>query len=113
MKKKTKILISVLVILLLAGAATGLGLKTYHDRLVQEELDRQAKMLEDTRKDMVALTSSIPVVDVILIPDPILNPLTGIEGYNEDAVGKRPVAVVVENSPDARPQWGIDDREKA
>lgn len=113
MKKKTKILISVLVILLLAGAATGLGLKTYHDRLVQEELDRQAKMLEDTRKDMVALTSSIPVVDVILIPDPILNPLTGIEGYNEDAVGKRPVAVVVENSPDARPQWGIDDPEKA
>ena len=43
----------------------------------------------------------------------IKNPLTGIGGYNEKAVGKRPVAVVVENDPKARPQWGIDDKEKS
>ena len=36
-----------------------------------------------------------------------VNPLTGKAGYNEKAVGKRPVSVVVENSPAARPQWGI------
>lgn len=37
-----------------------------------------------------------------------VNPLTGQSGYNEKAIGKRPVSVVVENSPAARPQWGID-----
>lgn len=35
------------------------------------------------------------------------NPLTGKTGYNEAAVGKRPAAIVIENSPDARPQWGM------
>lgn len=39
----------------------------------------------------------------------ITNPLTGENTYNEKAVGKRPVACVVENAYAARPQWGIDD----
>lgn len=37
-----------------------------------------------------------------------INPFTGKEGYNKSAVGVRPVAIVVENAPDARPQWAID-----
>ena len=41
-----------------------------------------------------------------------LNPLTGIE-MQESARGKRPVAIMVENSPDARPQWGMDDENHA
>lgn len=36
-----------------------------------------------------------------------INPLTGLEGLNAAAVGKRPIALVVENSPQARPQWGL------
>lgn len=36
------------------------------------------------------------------------NPLTGDADFRESAVGKRPVAIVVENSPAARPQWGIN-----
>lgn len=43
----------------------------------------------------------------------VKNPLTGLGGYNEGAVGQRPIALVVENDPKARPQWGIDDSEKA
>ncbi len=35
-----------------------------------------------------------------------VNPLTGLE-IREEALGKRPVAVMVENSPEARPQWGL------
>lgn len=35
-----------------------------------------------------------------------INPLTGLE-LDESAVGKRPVAIMVENSPAARPQWGL------
>ncbi len=36
-----------------------------------------------------------------------INPLTGLPGLAAAAQGKRPVAVVVENSPEARPQWGL------
>ena len=36
------------------------------------------------------------------------NPLTGLK-MNENAIGKRPVAIMVENTPPARPQWGMDD----
>ena len=37
----------------------------------------------------------------------MLNPFTGESGFSESAVGKRPVAIVVENLRPARPQWGI------
>lgn len=37
------------------------------------------------------------------------NPLTGSSDFNSAAVGKRPIACVVENAQAARPQWGIDD----
>ncbi|MBQ8783082.1 MAG: DUF3048 domain-containing protein [Clostridia bacterium] len=36
-----------------------------------------------------------------------MNPLTGEYGLSDDAVGDRPIAVVVENSAAARPQWGL------
>lgn len=37
----------------------------------------------------------------------IVNPLTGESGFDEALVGKRPLAIMVENHPDARPQWGL------
>ena len=40
------------------------------------------------------------------------NPLTGEteeDGFDTSALDRRIVAFVVENSPDARPQWGMDD----
>lgn len=43
---------------------------------------------------------------------PASNALTGEtaeEGYDEAAAGRRVAAFVVENAPDARPQWGLDD----
>lgn len=36
-----------------------------------------------------------------------INPLTGVADLSESAIGARPVAVMVENSPAARPQWGM------
>ncbi len=36
------------------------------------------------------------------------NPLTGLS-MKESAIGKRPAAFMVENTPPARPQWGMDD----
>lgn len=36
-----------------------------------------------------------------------VNPLTGRADLSESAIGARPIAIMVENSPSARPQWGI------
>lgn len=36
-----------------------------------------------------------------------VNPLTGESGFPETAMGKRPVAVIINNAPAARPQWGL------
>lgn len=47
-------------------------------------------------------------------PEPIINPLTGAteaDGFDPEALDQRIVAVVVENTPDARPQWGMDDEQ--
>lgn len=35
------------------------------------------------------------------------NPLTGISGYDTGKLTEKPVAIVVENHPQARPQWGM------
>lgn len=37
----------------------------------------------------------------------IYNPLTGDKNLSAEAVGKRPIAVVMNNAPAARPQWGL------
>ncbi len=47
-------------------------------------------------------------------PEPISNLLTGYtaeDGFDESARDRRVVAFVVENAPEARPQWGMDDPE--
>ena len=36
-----------------------------------------------------------------------INPLTGKADLSDSAIGARPVAIMVENSPSARPQWGM------
>ncbi len=36
-----------------------------------------------------------------------INPFTGVADLSESAIGARPVAVMVENAPAARPQWGM------
>lgn len=35
------------------------------------------------------------------------NPLTGESDFKVEAFGNRPIAIMVENSPSARPQWGL------
>lgn len=46
-------------------------------------------------------------------PAKVINPLTGEDGYNQTAIGKRAVACVVENAYAARPQWGIDSEKNS
>lgn len=56
-------------------------------------------------------TTTAPPTTVTTTEAPVIiaNPLTGSKSFSEAAMGKRPVACVVENSYYARPQWGIDD----
>ena len=54
-------------------------------------------------KEPAAETTTAPVTEAAAGP---ANPLTG-EEIRAEAVGKRPVAIMVENSPQARPQWGL------
>lgn len=57
-------------------------------------------------------TESSSQVPQTVVDNTPKNPLTGESGYNENAIGKRPVAVVVENeysTESVRPQWGLAD----
>lgn len=52
-------------------------------------------------------TTETTTTETTTEPIIVVNPLTGSDDYSEDAVGKRPVALVVENLSPARPQWAI------
>lgn len=61
-------------------------------------------------KETSAVTTAAPATAAATTePAPVgsRNPLTGLYGMDGEAVGKRPVAVVVNNVPPARPQWGL------
>ena len=53
-----------------------------------------------------APTDEITSDDTVEIPENV-NPLTGVADLSQEAIGARPIAIMVENSPAARPQWGI------
>lgn len=40
-------------------------------------------------------------------PPKIINPLTGEDGLNPEYLGKRPIAVTIQNNIICRPQWGL------
>ncbi len=65
---------------------------------------------DKTKKEPESVSKSAVVENNAIVGD--INPLTGEDQYNSAAVGKRPIAVVVENeySTEAvRPQWGLSD----
>lgn len=62
------------------------------------------------KEEETVVESSEPVVVVESSepePDPICNPLTGEEGYDEAKLNRRPVAVMINNIFAALPQYGI------
>lgn len=89
LNKKNKIIIAVVAVVVVIAVALGV----YFGLFYQKEEPQQDPSSE-------VITTEAPVI--------IKNPLTGEGGFNEKAVGKRPVAVVVENSSGARPQYNIN-----
>ena len=66
------------------------------------------KMGENVSIDMPtsAETMEVPVLDKIPIPE-TQNLLTGVADLSKEAIGKRPVAVMINNVEPALPQYGI------
>ncbi len=85
--KITKVLSLVLALIFILGAFTGCG--------GNEE--------EPTTTEPI--TTEPPTTTEPAPTD--INPLTGEKGYDEQFLNTRPICMVIENSPAARPQWGL------
>ena len=96
-KKSKKPLIIALAVILIIALGVGIYFGFFHNK-----------------GDDFATTASKDAASESTTVSPVLgplNPLTGEKGYNEAAIGKRPVAVVVENeysTESVRPQWGLN-----
>lgn len=96
---KKKIIIAVVAVIVAVAVGIGVYFGFFHNKKTEEPQTTQAPQ---TTQSTTAQAVS----------DGIINPLTGEDGYNQAAVGKRPVAVVVENeysTTAVRPQWGLSD----
>ena len=97
--KKKAIIISIAVILIIV-LGVGIYFGFFHNK---------GDNTATTATKQAADESTTAAAATVLGPT---NPLTGEAGYNQTAIGKRPVAVVVENeySTEAvRPQWGLSE----
>ncbi len=90
-KKIKPVIIIIIAVLVIAIAGTGAYLIWANSKKAESETTTEKTTASTTVQE-----------------EKIVNPLTGKAGYNKAAVGKRPVACVVENAYAARPQWGID-----
>lgn len=94
--KKLKYVIIALVVLIIIALGAGIFFASRANKAPEPATTTEQTTKEETTEEVTGA----------------LNPLTGERGYNAKAVGKRPVAVVVENEYTAesvRPQWGIAD----
>ncbi|MDR1774946.1 MAG: DUF3048 domain-containing protein [Actinomycetes bacterium] len=83
--------LSVLVLLLVVGAATvSTGCKKKKPVVIKD--GKQVQVADDGQVE----------------PEPIYWPLTGLESDDATAVTRRPISVKVENSPQAQPQTGLN-----
>ncbi|MDE6124599.1 MAG: DUF3048 domain-containing protein [Eubacterium sp.] len=90
-KKNKTILIAVIAVVAVIAIVCGVYFGCFYGKGEEER---------STAESSSSLTTEAPVV--------ITNPLTGEADYNAEAVGKRPIAVVIDNASGARPQYNID-----
>lgn len=94
-KKITKRLTLLLLLtMLLSLFLSGCGKKDPEPEVI-EEPDAEPEVIEEADQEPEEETE-------------VKNALTGLPA-NDEAINRRIVAVMVENSEDARPQWGMDD----
>ena len=112
MKKSTKKVITVGLVIAILLSLLGLGYLVRKEYIRQQEIKAaELARQEAERKAAEAEAARKAAEEAKRLKEEDLrtrNPLTGLK-MDENAIGKRPVAVMVENTPDARPQWGMDD----
>jgi hypothetical protein len=89
---KKKIAIVTIIVLLIVAIAVGVF-----------------AYIKSNEKEPETTTVTTTTVTTTVAPVLVKNPLTNEDNFNESALNQRPVAIVVENASDARPQWGMDD----
>ena len=123
-KKSIRKTISIILVLLLAVSLmslVGCGKKEEPEPEVEDEVDEEAirkaaeeeaarKAAEEEAAKKAAEEEAARKAAAEALSKQ--NPLTGLP-MKEEAKGKRVVSIVIENSSDARPQWGMDDEEKS
>lgn len=62
---------------------------------------------EEPAEETTEETTAEPAAETQIRLTPDRNPLTGLGGYEQGYTGQKYIGIVVENSPDARPQWGM------
>ncbi len=105
---KSKILSLILIVMLLLAGCS-------QDEVAESEADDTYVSLEESSVAEVSEEVSEIIDDWdddLSTPEEVIegnvNPLTGLYGLTDEAVGKRPVAVMVNNIRDALPQYGIE-----
>ena len=96
-KKRNKALIVVLIICVLVAIGVGVYFGFFYNKNHPEPA---ISTTQSTTKEQTTVDNSPK------------NPLTGEHGFSEDALNKRPVAVVVENeysTASVKPQWGLKE----
>ena len=110
--KKRILALLLLTVMLLAGCG-GDGEVSAPAESSTPEVSNESS--EPIVSDTVSNESSEPEVSDESSEDPVelgnRNILTGLYNLSDEAVGKRPVAIMVNNIPAAMPQYGIDKAE--
>ena len=94
----------VLAGLMLLCAACGSSENSSHEESSQEVSKEESSKAESSAEESSAQESSRAVM---VMPAGNLNPLTGLYDISDEAVGKRPVAIMINNIKDSLPQYGI------
>lgn len=101
MKKSHKNLIFLLVLILCITSLT--SCKNSQDG---ESVELSTEGMSNSAKVATAIEILQPEVDIQLAAN--INLLTGMPDLSKEAIGKRPVAVMVNNVPKSFPQYGIE-----
>lgn len=100
MTKLRKILIFLLVLVLGMSSLTG----CQNSSGASGKIDTEGKVA--SAKVATSIATAKPKVDIVVAAN--INLLTGMPDLTKEAIGKRPVAVMVNNIPASFPQYGIE-----
>lgn len=109
MKKKFLVML-LMLFMLIAGCSDAEENVSLPESIAPESSETASDNSEESVEESVIEESSVANESETEVQDsPNMNLLTGINDLSDDAIGKRPVAIMVNNISKAMPQYGIDE----